>query len=30
LLLSELQMKSSHIDKSAILFSTLIKLQKLI
>jgi len=30
LLLSELQMKSSHTDKSAILFSTLIKLQKLI
>ena len=30
LLLNELKMKSSHIDKSAILFSTLIKLQKLI
>jgi len=30
LLFSELQMKSSHIDKNAILFSTLIKLQKLI
>jgi len=28
LLASELKMKSSHIDKSAILFSTLIKLQK--
>jgi DNA polymerase-3 subunit delta len=30
LLESELKMKSSHIDKSAILFSTLIKLQKII
>jgi DNA polymerase-3 subunit delta len=30
LLLSELEMKSSHVDKSAILFSSLIKLQKLL
>jgi DNA polymerase-3 subunit delta len=30
LLKSELEMKSAHIDKSAILFSTLIKLQKII
>jgi len=30
LLLNELKMKSANIDKSAILFSTLIKLQKLL